>query len=127
MREYNIPHLWKRDIATCGTYPDAFSRNLLWYQWSSLQKEHAASMYNPVFDRLEELCELKRKHYAALGEIFYGAYFNLNQVIDIDCSKQYTIAQLLKLVDDAIQKENDSYEAELVIAYDSVYYDSYGD
>lgn len=123
MREYNIPILWKRDIATCGSYPDAFSRNLLWYQWSGIQKKHATSMYSSVFDRLEVLCELKRKHYAAFGEIFYGAYFNLNQVIDIDCGKQYTTAQLLKLVNDAIKKENDSYDAELAMAYDCLYGD----
>jgi hypothetical protein len=123
MEEYNIPVLWKRDIATCGTYPDTFSRNLLWYQWSDIQKKHATSMYNLVFDRLEVLCELKRKHYAAFGEIFYGAYFNLNQVIDIDCGKQYTTTQLLKLVNDAIRKENDSYEAELAMAYDCLYGD----
>ena len=117
MRQYNIPHLWRRDIATCGTFPDAFSRNLLWYDWTETQKLHAQSMYNPVFDRLEELCNLKKKHASYFGDIFYGAYFNLNQVIDIDCSKQYTTAELLKLVDEAIIKENKSYDEELAWVY----------
>ena len=117
MRQYNIPYLWRRDIATCGTYPDALSRNMLWHQWTDLQKEHAQSMYNPVFDRLEELCKLKMKHSKYFGEEFYCAYLSLNQAIDIDCSKQYTTAQLLKLVDNAIVKENKIYEEDLAMAY----------
>ena len=117
MRQYNIPHLWIRDIATCGTFPDAFSRNLLWYDWTETQKLHAQSMYNPVFDRLEELCNLIRKHASYFETEFYAAYLSLNQVIDIDCSKQYSCTEMLKLVDDAIAKENKSYEEELSWVY----------
>ncbi len=117
MREYNIPNLWKKDIATCGTYPDEFSRDNLWCQWSDIQKLHATSMYNPVFDRLEELCKLKEDHLRYFGCFSSVWLFSLNQVIDIDFSKQYTTAQLLKLVDDAIEKENKSYEKELNWVY----------
>lgn len=117
MRQYNIPHLWRRDIATCGTFPDAFSRNLLWYDWTDVQKESAASRYNPVFDRLEEFCKLKQEHYKYLGDTFCAAFFSISNILGIDCSKQYTCAELLKLVDDAIAKENKSYEEELSWIY----------
>ena len=114
MRQYNIPHLWRRDIATCGTYPDAFSRNLLWYNWTETQKLHAQSMYNPVFDRLEELCKLKEEHYKFFNSALSTWFLSLNQVIEIDCSKQYSVVELLKLVDLAIDKENKAFDEELL-------------
>lgn len=121
MRQYNIPHLWRRDIATCGTFPDAFHRNLLWYDWNDVQKESAASMYNPVFDRLEELCKLKQEHYKYFGDTFCAAFFNISNILNIDCSKQYSCAELLKLVDQAIKVEEENFREEIdMLDYDTL-------
>ena len=47
------------DIATCGCYPDEFSRLRLWFDWSEKQKEHALRPFKEVIKRAEDFCNLR--------------------------------------------------------------------
>ncbi len=114
MKHYNIPISFLRDIATAGTYSHNYYRLQLWYGWSKKQRKDALSRYTKVLEKLEELCKIKEEHAQFFGSNSSVWFAELSQVIAIDCGEQYTPKQMLELVEQAIQKENEAFDRELV-------------
>ena len=102
------------DIATCGCYPDEFSRLRLWFNWSEKQKEHALRPFKEVIKRAEDFCNLHKEHRKMLGDdCGYMDLLYLSRIFRMDCSKHYTPKQILDLIDNAIINESKWYEEEV--------------
>lgn len=110
MADYNIPLAWQRDIATCGTYHHAYDRNKLWYDWTEVQREHALSRYDKALRKLEELINLYEEHAEYLGYNSSVWWFELTTMINIDLGEMYSPNEMFYLVEDAIAKEQKSFE-----------------
>ena len=102
------------DIATCGCYPDEFSRLRLWFDWSETQKEHALRPFKEVIKRAEDFCNLYKEHREMLGDdCSYIVLLDLSKIFKMDCSKHYTPKQILDLIDNATINESKWYEKEI--------------
>lgn len=122
MKDYNIPSSFLRDVATAGTYSHRHYRFQLWYDWSAKQREDALSRYTKVLEKLEKLCRIKEEHAQFFGDTSSVWFAELDQVIKIDLGEQYTPAQLLELVDKAIDAENEAFKEAIEEIWQDAYY-----
>jgi hypothetical protein len=92
----------------------------LWYDWTSVQKEHALRDYNKVLQKLEELLQLKEDHAQVFGSSTSAWWAELTQVIDIDLGEMYHPSKMLELVENAIAEETHRFEEELNSLYEDL-------